>query len=302
MPRAEVSFESGGERCAAWLYLPDGEAERHGCVILGHGFSMVREARLDAYAERFVAAGLAAFAFDYRHFGASDGHPRQLLSLSAQLADWHAAIRSVRGLEEIDAGRIALWGTSLSGGHVVAVAAADPAIAAVVSQIPFTGLERHDGPLRLKFLTRMVGSALLDELAGGLGREPYYIPVAADPGTFAAYNHPDAVGEIGSIVPGGSTWENRITPRVMLRVKRYRPWDDVADVRCPLLVCVADHDTITPAGPAIAAAARAPLGELRRYPIGHFDIYRGDWFEQAVADQTDFLRACLGAGFTRAGV
>jgi hypothetical protein len=36
-------------------------------------------------------------------------------------------------------------------------------------------------------------------------------------------------------------------------------------------------------------AQRAPRGESRHYPIGHFDIYTGEWFERAVADQTEFL-------------
>ena len=46
---------------------------------MAHGFSGVREQRLDAYAERFAQAGLAVLVFDYRHFGASGGEPRQLL-------------------------------------------------------------------------------------------------------------------------------------------------------------------------------------------------------------------------------
>jgi hypothetical protein len=36
-------------------------------------------------------------------------------------------------------------------------------------------------------------------------------------------------------------------------------------------------------------AAKAPRGEVRMYPEGHFDIYVGGAFERAVADQLDFL-------------
>ena len=70
--RSEVSFESGGETCAAWLWRPDGEGPHPG-VVMAHGFSGVREQRLDAYAERFAAAGMAVLLFDYRHFRASSG-------------------------------------------------------------------------------------------------------------------------------------------------------------------------------------------------------------------------------------
>ena len=76
--------------------------------------------------------------FDYRHFGASSGEPRQLVDIRRQLADWRAAIGFARGLEGVDPRRVALWGTSFSGGHVVQVAAGDDRVAAVVSQAPFT--------------------------------------------------------------------------------------------------------------------------------------------------------------------
>ena len=134
--RLDVGFPSGEETCAAWLYLPDGDGRVPG-VVLAHGWTGVREQRLDAYAERFAGAGLAALVFDYRHFGASSGEPRQLLDITRQLADWAAAIAFVRSRAEIDPGRVALWGTSFSGGHVIETAARDRQIAAVVAQVPF---------------------------------------------------------------------------------------------------------------------------------------------------------------------
>jgi len=33
--------------------------------------------------------------------------------------------------------------------------------------------------------------------------------------------------------------------------------------------------------------------ELRRFPVGHFEVYLGEWFERAVAVQTEFLRRHL---------
>ncbi|MEJ7715553.1 MAG: alpha/beta hydrolase [Thermoleophilaceae bacterium] len=70
----------------------------HPCVVMGHGFSSVREHRLDAYAERFAAAGVAVLVFDYRHFGSSAGEPRQLLNVGRQLDDWRAAVSHARNL------------------------------------------------------------------------------------------------------------------------------------------------------------------------------------------------------------
>lgn len=143
--RIEVTFDSGGAECAAYLYSPVPAFGEAPCVVMGHGFTGTRNLGLPAYAERFAAAGMAVLVFDYRHFGASGGEPRQLLDIGHQLDDYRAAVAFARAQPGIDPDRIALWGTSLSGGHVIVVAAGDSRIAAVISQVPFPGVEfgRH---------------------------------------------------------------------------------------------------------------------------------------------------------------
>lgn len=106
--RHDVAFRSGDSNCAAWLYLPTGVSAPP-VVVLGHGLGATREMRLDAFAERFALAGIAALAFTYRHFGDSEGEPRQLLSIKRQLADWDAAIAYVHTRRDVDAARVAVW-------------------------------------------------------------------------------------------------------------------------------------------------------------------------------------------------
>ncbi len=76
----------------------------------------------------------------------------------------------------------------------------------------------------------------------------------------------------------------------------YRPVTRVARISAPLLVCACDNDMFTPPRPAALAAERAQPGVLKRYPVGHFDIYSGVWFERAVADQIAFLTEALRLG------
>src|SRR5271167_2797896 len=184
MQREDITFQSAGTRCAAWLYPAAGSSgERTPCVILAHGFSGVRDQRLDAYAERFAEAGLAALVFDYRHFGDSDGEPRQLLDIRRQLEDWRAAIAYARTLEGVDPARIAIWGTSFSGGHVMTLAARDPSIVAAVSQVAFA-----DGLITLPALgigqaLRLTREGLRDQVAALLGRPPHMIAAAGPPGS-----------------------------------------------------------------------------------------------------------------------
>jgi uncharacterized protein len=291
--REDLAFASGADTCAAWLYRPEGVAGPVPCVVMAHGFSATRGDTLPAYAERFAAAGMAVLLFDYRHFGDSTGEPRQLLDIGRQQADYRAAIAFARTLGGIDAQRIALFGTSFSGGHVVAVAAKDPSIAAVVSQVPFAdGLAaaRNTPPLTALRATVL---GLADQAAALAGRAPRLMPAVGPPGSVAVMTEPDAQAGFEAIVPAGSRWRNEVAARVMLRVALYRPVRSAPSVACPLLVCVCERDTTTPPGPAEKMAECAPRGELARYPIGHFDIYVGEHFERAVADQTAFLRRHL---------
>jgi len=288
--RADVYFSSDGINCAGWLYRPaaDGPAP---LVVMAHGFSATRELRLDAYAERFCAAGLGVLLFDYRHFGSSGGEPRQLLEIGKQQADYRAAIAYVRALDGFDPDRIALFGSSFSGGHVIAVAAEDHRLAAIVAQCPFTdgiaSMAKAKAPASIMVMLTLEGAR--DQAGALAGRPPRYIPAVGPPGTLAVMSTPDAQPGFESIVPPQTRWENRVAARIALRIAAYRPGRAAGKVTCPALFCVCDHDTLTPAETTVKLASAAPRGEIKRYPVGHFDIYVGDMFEQAVADQTEFL-------------
>ncbi len=106
------------------------------CFIMGHGFGGTKDMGLESYAIRFLEADFAVLIFDYRHLGESEGEPRQLIWIPYQLEGWSSAIAYARGLKQIDPAKIALWGTFLRRGHVIATAAKDNQIACVVAQCP----------------------------------------------------------------------------------------------------------------------------------------------------------------------
>lgn len=288
MHRTDVTFSSGGLDCAAWCYRPAGTGP-HPLVVMGHGFGATRELALDAYAERYATAGIGALLFDYRHFGASSGEPRQLLDIALQQHDYRAALACAKAIDWVDPARVALFGSSFSAGHAVRVAASDPSVAAVLALCPFMDGVETAMALGLRNVLGLAAAGLFDELGGRIGRAPFYIPAVGPPGTLAAMNSPDADPGMRALVPASSTWRNEVSARIALRFALYRPGRRARRLRCPALWCVCDHDVIAPAPAALRAAAAAPRGELRRYPCGHFDIYRGEIFEQAVGDQVDFL-------------
>jgi uncharacterized protein len=289
--REDVRFRSGDVECAGWLYRPESAAGDVACVVLAHGFGGVKEARLDAYAERFAAVGHAALVFDYRFHGDSGGEPRLLIDIGRQREDWRAAIAHARGLDGVDPDRIALWGTSFSGGHVIELAAAGERAAAAIAQAPFTSgvaVLNSGGPAHN---LRLLAGGLRDVIAAR--RRGHPIAVVGEPGTTAAMTSPDAKPGYLALFPPGYDWPNRFLPRGTMTLPLQRPHAKAKRVTCPLLVQAMTDDVVTPPGPSRRAAERAPRGELIEYPGGHFDIYVGEAFERAVGDQIEFLERAL---------
>lgn len=291
--REDVRIRSGGDELAVWLYRPD-RAGPHPLVVMAHGLGGVRTMGLEPYAERFAAAGIACLLFDYRRLGDSGAEPRQLVDLGAQREDFRAAVAWARQLDDVAADRIALWGTSLGGGHVIRTAAADSRVAAAVVQCPFT-----DGPASVRAtgaraVSRLTGPALRDLLAALRGRAPVTVPIAGEPGSTALMTTDDAWSGVQALIPPGSDVRIDVAARFALRLPFDRPGRYTRRVRCPILFCVCANDSVAPASATLRHAARARRGQVALYDIGHFDIYRGSDFEQAVADQLAFLRRELG--------
>jgi uncharacterized protein len=117
--RRDIEFGSGGERVRGWLYTPDGGSGPFPAVVMAGGWCYVKELVQPHVAERVAATGLAAILFDYRNFGSSDGARRQHIDPNAQIEDYRNAISFAETLDEVDAGRIGVWGLSYSGGHAL---------------------------------------------------------------------------------------------------------------------------------------------------------------------------------------
>lgn len=297
MIREDHRIPVGDEELAAWLYRPDGESGAAPCVVLMHGFTATRDDRLDAFCEGFAAAGIAALAFDFRHFGSSAGEPRQLVDLGRQYEDCDAALGFVRGHDGVDDARIAVWGTSFAGGHALDAAVRNPWLAAAICLVPLLdGLVPPPGMTPGRALWS-VGVALRDLARHALRRDPYLVNALGPTGSRAAIPNDAAWELVPQIVPAHSRWRNEVAPRILLKLSRHRPVRRAADIPCPLLVQIAEDETMVRNGPALKAAQRAPRGELQGYPgADHFSPYVPPLFDRVLEDQLAFLRKHLGEG------
>jgi len=292
---SEVRFPSGDGTCAGDLYLPDeiSSGSKPPVVILAHGIAGERTFGLAPFARRFAASGMAALVFDYRNFGGSPGQPRGLVSPARHVEDYLAAMAFVRTHPGLDGSRVALWGTSFSGGHVLAAAATRPdGLKAIVSQIPFvSGLaSTMVYPLRYHLPAILMG--VLDRVRGRLGLSRLRVAVVRDRG-LSLLASPDSHAGYLALVPPGVDTPGRVPAGVFLSVLTYHPGRLAHRVEVPALLLVAAEDAICPAGAARRTARRMRSVRLEEFPIGHFDAYQGTWFEEFVEREARFLEQHL---------
>lgn len=298
----EVFFDSDGVRCAADMYWRDDMDGDVPCVVMGHGGSATKRLGLPSYAQAFASRGMAVLAFDYRHFGASGAEPRQVIDVAEQQDDYRAAVRFARGLNGIDPDRVALWGTSLSGGHVLAVAAQDPRIAAVVSQVPMIDGWHRGRTLRERMswevtwrTAQFTAAAIRDVSRARKGAPPYFVPVVAERGRVAVFTEPEAKRTFEALGGEGVGWRNALAPRFIFSLPRYRK-GTAEQLHMPVLMCLADHDLQSSSRYAAHIASLMPNVEIHRYPVGHFDVYLGSLRDEITATQVAFLERHLNLG------
>lgn len=296
MERRDVAFESNGVTLRGHLRVPAGAAASSPAIVMAHGFTGVKEF-CDAFAEAFAAAGFATLTFDHPNFGESEGSPRQEVDLQAQTDAYRDAVTWCRARPEIDRDRIALWGTSLSGGVVLMAAAFDRRIRAIVSQVPFiSGADTFTRSLAGHAVAHMRGLFAEDRDRRLCGEPPMMMPVAsADPGDLCATPGERSWTWLSAMARKAPNWRNEVTLRSIENLSEYEPGLFIRRVApTPLLMLIATDDALTAAETALSAHALAlEPKRLFLHRGEHYGLYDGEGFAQASAATIEFLDETL---------
>jgi len=289
--KTDIYFYSGheNERCSGWFYKLQ-TSDQLPCIILGHGFSGTKQMQLGAFAEKFVHSGYHALVFDYRHFGESEGHPRQLLNIKKQHEDWHSAIQFAKTLDSVDHTKIILWGSSFSGGHVIEIGALHPDIAAVISQVPYTNCIESAMATGFFQNFRLFIASLRDMIHYLFNWNPFYVRVLGEPGELAAITAPGEYVNAQKMIPDGYEYDNRVCARIFLSMPFYNPGLKAKHLMMPLLVQIANFDSTIPGNYARKAAKQAKNAQILTYDYSHFELYNDPAFSIVVDDQIKFLK------------
>ena len=291
----ELSFAVGGVQCSGWHFPGAGADDARPVVVMAHGFGGTKDSGLQPFAERFAAAGLDVLAFDYRGFGTSEGAPRQKVSITGQIEDYQGAIAAAQRLPGVAADRVVLWGSSLSGGHVLRVAAGRADIAAVISMTPMTNAFATARQVLAQYgpgpAVQSTVRGLRSRVASVRGRDPVLMPIVSRPGDGGALALDGAFESYLGIA--GPSWRNEVDATVGMELSKISTAKYAKALRVPLLLQIADFDRYVPAD-ASARAAVQGRAVVHHYPCDHFDVWPGhDWFARAADDQVRFLARVL---------
>ena len=276
---------SEGTRMAAeWFALKSLAGQALPTILMAHGWGGTA-AQLRTVGLDFARAGYFVVTFDYRGWGESDSRlvltgpapaekkanrfsaevqeVREVVDPLDMTTDWLNALHWLQGEPQCDKARIGLWGTSYSGGHVVYVAARDPRVKVIVSQV---------GSLDSRFLEPKLGF---------------------EEGTKRAR------GEIGYPPPRARTVGNLSGAPVREKLLLYAPVEDVEKApNCAMLFIIAEKEELFDnKDHAIKAHDRAkgPKKLITIPGITHYGIYTTaraeatrhalEWFDQYLKKQ-----------------
>jgi pimeloyl-ACP methyl ester carboxylesterase len=144
-------IETGYERVEAWFLppTPDIATKQAPAVIFGHGNGELIDFWLEEF-RKLPQLGIGVLLVEYPGYGRSDGSPSQQSITRTFIAAFDVLVKK----DDVDADRIILFGRSLGGGAVCALAQNRPS-AALILMSTFTSVKAFTARyLAPKFLVR----------------------------------------------------------------------------------------------------------------------------------------------------
>jgi pimeloyl-ACP methyl ester carboxylesterase len=144
------------------------------------------------------------------------------------------------------------------------------------------------------YFLRLFVHAQRDKGRSRLGLSPHTIPIAGKAGTLAMFSPPGAYDGYATLMDSSDTFENEVCARLLFMGHARDPREAAKDVQCPVLLLVCEQDKIVAPGSHVKAVqALGDKAIVKSYPIGHFDIYQGYYFERAINEMIAFLQSIL---------
>ena len=205
------------------LFKPDNnKVTQLPAVLVAGAMTGVKEQVAGHYAERIAKTDYVTLAIDHRHFGESEGMPRQHEDPAKKMEDFKNAISFLCSLDFVDKERIGACGISMGGGYVLQLAAFDRRIKAIA--IIASGLNLGDTLLEMLGKEGFIN--FLKEFNAARQRhydlgEVQYIPAVATGNKPAAMVGDEPFEYYGTSRAWSPGWVNRYTTESIENLMSY---------------------------------------------------------------------------------
>ncbi|KAH0042716.1 hypothetical protein KCU78_g732, partial [Aureobasidium melanogenum] len=253
-------------------------------------FNMPKDvAGLPEICEWYQNRGFTALIFDTYGIGASDGEPRCDTDMHRRVDDFMDAVTWLTSDPLVDPAKIVLWGLCFDGNIMLATAASDRRVAAVVSVAPMVDVtgdpERREPILEL---------ALADRAGQLAGEEPMYLPLVDEDGVMPL-GQISGLGFFSTMENMNMPVENRVTVQSYARALNWNILHLLPKISpTPVIMITPELDQVYPASKQKAAFDM--LGTPKQHVVipgkDHFNWMFGD-MEGVFEKQHDFLKQHL---------
>lgn len=129
----KVTFKRDNLQLVGHLFTPTDfdQNKKYPAVLIGGSLTSVKEQMASTYASKLAQQEIIALAFDYSHYGESEGLPRQFEDPAQKLKDLQAAVTFLEGLDYVSG--VGALGVCTSGGNMAYLAEADDRIKAIIT-------------------------------------------------------------------------------------------------------------------------------------------------------------------------
>ncbi|SDG58798.1 alpha/beta hydrolase [Microbacterium pygmaeum] len=270
----DLEFLVSGKALRGKLFVPEDSPQPPPVVILQGGLGGPAESNW-GMAPAFAAAGLACLSYDHRNTGYSDGEPRQEFDPWQQCRDLRDIITHLALRDDVDAGRLGLWGVSIGGANSMFVAAMDTRVSAVVSIIPpVSGWSARSlqSPETLAELEARIPVDRLAQLEGAPA-QTIRLHGKPTPGDPVMFSDQEGLEFVEKMIHGLPSFRNAITISTLDRIFEMEVTAYAERITAPLLMILATEDSVAPVEEAREMYARIPEPkELIEFPGQHYEI------------------------------
>jgi fermentation-respiration switch protein FrsA (DUF1100 family) len=280
MQKEKIQFQSEGMRVIGNLFKPQNNSKKEiplPAVLVAGAMTGVKEQVAGHYAERIAKAGYVTLALDHRHFGESEGMPRQHEDPAKKMEDFKNAVSFLSSLNDVDKERIGACGISMGGGYMLQLAAFDRRIKAIA--IVASGLNLGDTLLEMLGKDGFIN--FLKEFNAARQRhydtgEVQYIPAVATDSKPAAMIGDEPFEYYGTSRAWSPGWANRYTTESIENLMSYNAIPYAHHVSpTPLLVVHGRNDKYC--FPKFAQQVYEETGEPKEIlwleTTNHIDLY-----------------------------